>query len=236
VNLDDLLQAMDRAAANLAKLDALWERAWPMIPTGPSRGSPREYDDLRRSWSSLLPGLPPIDGWRVTVELPDADGIGQAYIDYLEIGEPAFPVMDAAEEPGRALDEYRFRLAQARRRAIRERLQELTFTINDLLPKILHEVPRNSREVITDSNAVQIADSVSESNVFSVTPPNAVVDGVICIGTCTLAKATTGTTSPSLTGRPYVPTSRRRACPMRTRCRFPTSTSAPPHLLIPQAA
>jgi hypothetical protein len=162
VNLDDLLQAMDRAAANLAKLDALWERASPMVPTGPSRGSPREYDDLRRSWSSLLPGLPPVDGWRVTVELPDADEIGQMYIDYLEIGEPAFPVMEAAEEPGRALDEYRFRLAQARRRAIRERLQELTFTINDLLPKILHDVPRSSREVITDSNAAHIADSVSE--------------------------------------------------------------------------
>jgi hypothetical protein len=62
VNLDDLLQVMDRGTANLATLDAVWERAQPMIPTGPSRGSSREYNDLRRSWGSLLPGMPPIDG------------------------------------------------------------------------------------------------------------------------------------------------------------------------------
>jgi hypothetical protein len=74
MELDRLLQVMDRAAANLAKLDAVWERAEPMIPTEPAFGSTtREYDDLRRSWKSLLGGLPPIDGWKVTVELPDAD-------------------------------------------------------------------------------------------------------------------------------------------------------------------
>jgi hypothetical protein len=89
VNLDELLQAMDRAAANLAKLDALWERAEPVIPSGPSRGSSREYDDLRRAWTSLLSGLPAIDGWTVTEDLPDADEAGQAFIDYMEIGEPA---------------------------------------------------------------------------------------------------------------------------------------------------
>jgi hypothetical protein len=33
VELDDLLNAMDRAAANLAKLEGVWHRAQSFIPT-----------------------------------------------------------------------------------------------------------------------------------------------------------------------------------------------------------
>ncbi|MBV9031835.1 MAG: hypothetical protein JO364_16330 [Pseudonocardiales bacterium] len=46
MNLDDLLQAMDRAAANLAKLDALWERA---CPNDPDRAEPGIASGVRRS-------------------------------------------------------------------------------------------------------------------------------------------------------------------------------------------
>lgn len=107
MNLDDLLQLMDRAAANLAKLDAVWERAQPMLPSGPSRGSSREYEDLRRAWNALLSGLPPIDGWTVDGELPDADETGQAFIDYADIGEPPFALMNQLEEPGTFVREGR---------------------------------------------------------------------------------------------------------------------------------
>ena len=34
MNLQKLLQVMDRAAANLAKLQGIWDRAEPMIPSG----------------------------------------------------------------------------------------------------------------------------------------------------------------------------------------------------------
>lgn len=141
MQLEDLLRAFDRVAANVAKLDAVWERAAPMIPDGPSRGSSREYDDLRRPWESLKDGLRPIDGWTVTAELPDADEVGQTFIDYLDIGEPPFALENSIEEPVRQLDEYRFRLGQARRRAIRDRLNALTASINGALPKILDGVP-----------------------------------------------------------------------------------------------
>jgi hypothetical protein len=134
------------------------------------------------------------------VQLPKADEIGQMYADYFEIGEPPTGAMEAAEEPGRALDDYRFRLARARRRAIRERLQELTLTINDLLPKILRGVPRDSRKMITDANATHIAAFVKRSRGFSATPPNVEGGGAIFTATCTSARATTGTTSPSSTG------------------------------------
>lgn len=74
VDLDELLQVMDRVAANLAKLQAIWDRAEPMIPSSPQRGTSREYEDLRRAWMPLLAGLPPIDGFVVTAELPDIVG------------------------------------------------------------------------------------------------------------------------------------------------------------------
>lgn len=71
---------MDRAAANLAKLQAIWDRAQPMTPRRPQRGTSREYEDLRRAWTALLVGLPPIDGLTVTDELPDIDQAGQSFI------------------------------------------------------------------------------------------------------------------------------------------------------------
>ncbi len=163
MNLDELLEVMDRAAANLAKLSAVWERAEAMIPSGPSRGSTPEYDDLARTWNSLLPGLPPIDGWTVTEGLPDIDQAGQAFIDYMEIGEePAFGLMNDLEEPGRQLDEYRFRLGYARRRAIRQRLEEITSVVNGTLPQLLVGVPRDSREVLEDPRTATIVGAISE--------------------------------------------------------------------------
>lgn len=162
MNLDDLLQVMDRAAANLAELDLVWERAQPMLPNGPSRGSSREYDDLRRAWSALLSGLPPIDGWTVTGELPDADAAGQAYVDYAEIGMSPFGLMKELEEPGNQLDEYRFRLSQARRRAIHERLNDLTSMVSRTLPQIVEGVPRDSTDRLSDDRTATIEDSISE--------------------------------------------------------------------------
>jgi hypothetical protein len=74
--------------------------AAPFLPTDPSRGSDPEYDDLCRAWKDLLPGLPPIDGWTITDELPDADEFGQSFIDYFEINEPPFPVHEAVDVMG----------------------------------------------------------------------------------------------------------------------------------------
>lgn len=153
---------MDRAAANLAKLQTIWDRAQPMIPSSPQRGTSREYEDLRRAWTPLLSGLPPIDGLTVTEELPDIDEAGQSFIGYWEIGEPAFALMNELEKPGHQLDEYRFRLAQARRRAIHDRLDELTTTINGTLAKLTESVDRNSSDRVDDPRTKMVEDSISE--------------------------------------------------------------------------
>jgi hypothetical protein len=152
---------MDRAAANLAKLDSVWERAQPHIPTGPSAGSNREYDDLCRHWDVLLGALPKVDGWTVTEPLPDIDAAGRALIDYLDIGEPPFSLMNDLEEPGRQLDEYRFALGQARRRAVNERIQELIRIIEARIERVVADLPHDS-EPFETPDTQQVRDGFRE--------------------------------------------------------------------------
>ena len=160
-SLEELLREMDRAAANLAKLDSVWERAQPHIPTGPGAGSSREYDDLRRHWDVLLTGLPKVDGWTVTEPLPDINAAGQAFIEYLEIDEPPFSLMDALEQPGRQLDEYRFALGQARRRAVNERIQDVVRSIDTRLECIIASLP-TGHDPVENDDAQQVRDGFRE--------------------------------------------------------------------------
>ena len=162
MDLNELLDVMDRAAANLKRPEAVWRRAEPFIPEGPARGSSIEYDDLCRVWRDLLAGLPPVDGWTVTAELPDIDAVGQAFIDYLDIGEAPFVLMEANGEPARQLAEYRFRLDRARRRAGRERLQQLVGIVNTLLPGLLAEVAPDSTDTLDNAVTAEVKSAVTE--------------------------------------------------------------------------
>lgn len=162
VELTALLNALDRTAANLAKLEAVWERAGSFIPEGPAAGSDPEYDDLRRSWIDLLPGLPKIDDWTITEELPDIDELGRGFIDWAEAGEPPWPVYAAAEQPGKDLAEYRYRLNRARRRAGRERLGQLVTLLDARLPVVLVDVPRDSTDALSGGLPDQLRAAVSE--------------------------------------------------------------------------
>lgn len=157
-----MLDALDRTAANLGKLEAIWARAESFIPKGPAAGSDPEYDDLRRSWRDLLPGLPKIDDWTITEELPDIDDLGRAFLDWSEVGEPAWPVFEAAEQPGKDLAEYRYRLNRARRRAGRERLDELTALLDSGLPILLADVERHSRDVLSGEPSDRLRAAVGE--------------------------------------------------------------------------
>jgi len=137
MNLDDLLQIMDKTTANLTKLFDLWDRAKPMIPRAPSAGTCAEYEYLRRAWISLKEGLPKIDGWTITAELPDIDVVGREFIEYFETGEPPFDLLNETNEPERQLEEYRFRLTNARNRAIRDRINHLSDNVDRAIQKIL---------------------------------------------------------------------------------------------------
>ncbi|MCF0083309.1 restriction endonuclease [Streptomyces lomondensis] len=162
MDLEELLRAMDRTAANLKKLESVWERAQPFIPSGPQRGSDPQYDGLRAAWTDLLSGLPPIDGWTITEPLPDIDEIGQAYIDYLEIGVPPSAVDAAGEKPGADLAAYRYRLERARRRAARGRLEQLVATVDATLPIAVQGSARDSQEVLSNDLTEKIEAAIGE--------------------------------------------------------------------------
>ncbi|MGI8537515.1 MAG: restriction endonuclease [Mycobacteriales bacterium] len=150
MELTELLDVLDRTAANVEKLERVWARAESFIPTGPTiPGAEPEYDDLQRAWADLLPGLPPIDGWTITEGLPDLEEIGRAHIDWLEIGElPPSYLFEAGEKPGKDLAEYRYKLNRTRRRAVRDRLNELIGVFDAGLPVLLADVPRGSGDVL----------------------------------------------------------------------------------------
>lgn len=141
MDLDSALAIFDKVAVNLEKLEKIWERASIYIPNGPHLGSIPEYTTLARNWDDLLPGLLPIEGWKITEGLPDIDALGQAFIDYADIGELPRGAWAEAERPGEELAKYRHLLDRARRKAIASRLTELTDQVSRLIESVLSGLP-----------------------------------------------------------------------------------------------
>lgn len=162
MEINELLSALDRTAANLQKLEDVWTRAEFFVPKAPAGGSPPEYDDLCRAWEDLRKGLPLIDGWTITEPLPDIDALGRAFIDYAEMGEIAYPLFDDGERPGKDLAEYRYRLNRARRRAARKRLQQLVSEIDQALPRILGAGDPQSTEKLAGPDVDTVSRAVAE--------------------------------------------------------------------------
>jgi hypothetical protein len=141
MELDSLLTTFDKVAVNLEKLERVWERAKPYVPDGPRLGSVPEYQSLTRAWDDLLPGLPPLDGWRITEGLPDIDALGQMFLDYGEIGELPRGAWAMANQPEEDLSKYRHLLDRARRRTIASRLTMLTERITALIRDVMSALP-----------------------------------------------------------------------------------------------
>lgn len=162
MELDNLLGVFDNAAANLSKLERVWEKAREFMPSGPSMGSDPEYEDLRRQWNDLLVGLPPIHGWTITDGLPDIDELGREFLDYAEIGELPASTWAAIEAPASDLSRYHYLLNKARRRAVRDRLEQLMSSIEKELETLLEGVDRNSSEVLSGTLRDQIINEFKE--------------------------------------------------------------------------
>ena len=56
MDLEQLLHGLDAAAANLAKLESVWERAKTLLPTSAAFGDEVEYGNLQRAWCDLIQG------------------------------------------------------------------------------------------------------------------------------------------------------------------------------------
>ena len=105
----------------------IWDEIASMIPTGINFGANVEYEDRVRSFDLLVASLPKIGGWKPTATPPDLDGVAQSRLDAMEIDEPSAHVSVERwiEEPGRELQEYRFRFNNMRRALIRDALISL---------------------------------------------------------------------------------------------------------------
>lgn len=164
MELSDLLEQMDRAAANLSKLESVWERAQAFIPEGPALGSPVEYDDLGRAWSDLIQGLPPIDGWTITEEYPDARGDRRSLPGVRrDWGAACGRCGKKPPDQPRDLRDYRYRLNTARRRATRRRLEGLMAVVEAAIAQVVRDseaLPPNDR--VESDHAQLVVDSVAE--------------------------------------------------------------------------
>ncbi|CUX65505.1 restriction endonuclease (plasmid) [Agrobacterium tumefaciens] len=118
------LEQFEATEANLIKLERLWDEMAALIPTGIAFGGNVEYEDRARSFDVLVASLPKIGGWKPTATPPDLDGLAQSRLDAMELDEPSahVPVERWIEEPGRELQEYRFRFNNMRRALIRDAL------------------------------------------------------------------------------------------------------------------
>lgn len=130
--LMDALEQFEAAEANLIKLERLWTELSELIPGGVSFGGNSEFEDRARSYGHVLAALPKIDGWKPETEPPSLDDIAQNRLDAMEVDEPGAHahVETWVEEPGRELQEYRFRLNNKRRQLIRDALVGLIDTID----------------------------------------------------------------------------------------------------------
>lgn len=163
--LDTALQEFEATEANLAKLDNLWKQIEQLLPQGPAFGSPPEYEELCWAFRRILPALPAVDGFRIADHLLDYDAIGQAWLDYMEIGEvdPKITMLNILYEQERQLREFRFRLQAKRRQLVRDRLVKLLDQIDQVLSDLNSKSVNNEINTsITETALYRLKEAVAE--------------------------------------------------------------------------
>jgi hypothetical protein len=149
MDLEKTLEQFDAVETNLRRLEKVWNEMQQLIPDGLVfvGNSPENlrYVELRRSYASILKGVPPVGDYRIEEVTGDLDSIAHARLDALDLGEPEAKwwVEDRIDEPTRQIAEYRFRFRDARRELVRARLQELIALINRLVTSLAESVPSN---------------------------------------------------------------------------------------------
>lgn len=150
MDLDEVLRQFDIAAANLARLDKVWERARSLIPDSIVFGSDPEYEELCRQWDDLVEALPRLKGWRITSRPIDLNALAQWRFDAQEVGELSHVISagEAADEPTRELEEYRHRLRRARRLAISSRAETLIADVDQTLGQLVPLYERDDTSIV----------------------------------------------------------------------------------------
>jgi hypothetical protein len=146
------LRQFDAAEANLEKLERLWTRIRPMIPSDIAFVNNPEYDDSCRAFSDILKALPKINGWKPETEPPDLNWLAQNRLDALEIDEISLTISlnESVDAPGLELADYRYRFTKRRRQVIRTSLGEVVGRVEkslDVLMATHRETSRVSEKI-----------------------------------------------------------------------------------------
>lgn len=147
---------------NLNQLQAVLDRAIPILPDGPEVFSSPEYEDLQRQWKAGIAQVPPIEGFRITEELPDIETVGWAFVESAETGMPPVSVIEAVNQPGRQLGKYRFHFGVAKRRLVKQRTEELVDKAERCIAEIAQTVNVDSREPIIDDRTETVKGAIDE--------------------------------------------------------------------------
>jgi hypothetical protein len=133
--LNSAIRQFELAEANLAKLERLWTKIEAEIPGGIAFGESPDFENYCRSYAHILEHLPAIDGQKPTTVPMDLDVIAHSRLDAAEIGdfECKVHVEKSISAPGRELRKYRFDLDRARRRMVRESIEETIGKIDSVL-------------------------------------------------------------------------------------------------------
>jgi hypothetical protein len=167
MNLEQALSQFDAVDANLRRLERIWQDIAGSIPEDIlfMSGSPedRHYDDLRRAYVDIVGSLPAIDGWVIRSRPMALNEIAQSRFDAREVGEVEAMVSteEGIQQPGKDIDEYRFRLNRARRSLVRDRSLAVIREVDELLPQIANRVPRD-RQKVADPDFSGVSEKIAE--------------------------------------------------------------------------
>lgn len=164
-SLSEALGKFELAEANLVRLEKAWEAILSLMPGGISFGGrSAEFVALERDIDQLVENLPAIDGWTLSIEVPDPDELAQNRMDAQDIGEPEaiVSVERVLWEPRGALAEYRHRLVTAKRKLVRRRARELMEKIDGHLAEMAKEVPRDNNSLAENSDWQELTGAISE--------------------------------------------------------------------------
>lgn len=159
-SLNDALAQFDATAANLSRLDAVWEKMKaiarrPRDPFDDSQG--RQYRELYRDFAGLLKGLPSLNGWSInarpaeTLEAATLAGLPGNNRRGASLG-------DLTDD----LDEYRNRLKVLRRQLVRKRLQQVIEAVDQQVSGLRKPRAPRTEHSKTDPYWARLLDGVAE--------------------------------------------------------------------------
>lgn len=140
--LNKAIRIFETAEANIVKLENIWKEMVAVIPDGTAFIEDSGYDNNYRDFNNVWDALPKIDDWKPEICLMSLNDIGQSRLDAMELGEPECHLFieKAIFEPGRLIEEYRYKFERKRQELVRDKLQLVVDSVDESLRDLATEL------------------------------------------------------------------------------------------------